>query len=516
MRQPPDASPPSNARQPSSTPATAGTARLSQGVAITGLALYVVFAPHSIAGAWIGLAVAIAGWIARTLLTRRWGDMVRRTPLDLPLWFFFAWSVVAAFMSAEPRISLAKLGSVSTFVIFYITQAIITRRNAVWLAALLVASGVSGALWSVAEVARGRGVCIEALADTSPLLAVRDLRPGDCIWRVNRHRVASVPEIDDALRATPPDTPLALSVISRGEHVEWTGPLLTGEIKFAPSPSGLMSAGPTRRFRASGWTRHYETFAEALQIIAQLALGFALAFFQRRAVPPRGRDEHRRRLVVLCAFAFIVLAAGIALTAMRTTLVAFAVGALVVAWRGGAGASRKARFAVILAVTFVLSLGALAVWRTRAAGALRLQDASSQSRVQVARVALARVPMRPVFGHGMDAMHRHWREWGFPGNDMLHTHSTPLQIAFDRGLPALALWLWLLAALWLFVARAERMRRALADDVAAHGLLLGAVGAVTGFAASSLVNYNFGDAEIALLLWWLSGTVAGLINNARQ
>jgi len=252
-----------------------------------------------------------------------------------------------------------------------------------------------------------------------------------------------------------------------------------------------------------------------LQIIAQLALGFALAFFQRRAVPSHGWNEHRR-LVVLCAVAFTVLAAGIALTAMRTTLVAFAVGALVVAWRG-AGASRKARFAVLVAVALVLSLGALAVWQTRAAGALRLQDASSHSRVQVARVALARVPTRPIFGHGMDAMHRHWREWGFPGDDMLHTHSTPLQIAFDRGLPALALWLWLLAALWLFVARAERMQRALAaDDAAAHGLLLGAVGAVTGFAASSFVNYNFGDAEIALLLWWLSGTVAGLMNSARR
>jgi len=518
MRQPPGASPPpSNVRRPG-TPATDGPARLAQNVALAGLALYVVFAPHSIAGAWIGLAVAIAGWLARTLLTHRWGDVVRRTPLDPPLWLFFAWSVIAAFMSAEPRISLAKLGSVSVFVIFYITQGIVTRRSAVWLAALLVASGVAGALWSIAEVARGRGVCIEALADTSPLLTVRDLRPGDCIWRVNRRRVASVPEIDDALRATPPDTPLALSVIARGEHVEWTGPLLTDEMKSAPAPSGLTSAGPTHRFRASGWTRHYETFAEALQIIGQLALGFALAFFQRRASPSlRDRNENRRRIVVLCAFAFTVLAAGIALTAMRTTLVAFAIGALVVAWCGGAGASRKARFAVLLAVALVLSLGALAVWQTRAAGALRLQDASSQSRVQVARVALARVPTRPIFGHGMDAMHRHWREWGFLGDDMLHTHSTPLQIAFDRGLPALALWLWLLAALWLFVARAERVRRALAaDDAAAHGLLLGAVGAVTGFAASSFVNYNFGDAEIALLLWWLSGTVAGLMNSARR
>ena len=43
----------------------------------------------------------------------------------------------------------------------------------------------------------------------------------------------------------------------------------------------------------------------------------------------------------------------------------------------------------------------------------------------------------------MDAMHVHWNEWGFPGSDMLHLHSTPLQLAFDRGLPALLFWLWI-------------------------------------------------------------------------
>ena len=108
----------------------------------------------------------------------------------------------------------------------------------------------------------------------------------------------------------------------------------------------------------------------------------------------------------------------------------------------------------------------------------------------------------------MDAVHLHWREWGFPGTDMLHAHSTPLQIAFDRGLPALALWLWLMAAVWLAAARAERTWRA-SDDASLHGLGLGATGALSGFLASSVVNYNFGDAEVTLLLWWLMGaTVA--------
>ena len=36
-------------------------------------------------------------------------------------------------------------------------------------------------------------------------------------------------------------------------------------------------------------------------------------------------------------------------------------------------------------------------------------------------------------------------------------------------------------------------------------LQLGTLGALTGFLASSLVNYNYGDAEVAMLFWFLMG-----------
>jgi putative inorganic carbon (HCO3(-)) transporter len=103
-------------------------------------------------------------------------------------------------------------------------------------------------------------------------------------------------------------------------------------------------------------------------------------------------------------------------------------------------------------------------------------------------------------------------DWGFPGTDMIHMHSTPLQIAFDRGLPALIFWLWIMAAGWLMAARAEKLFRDF-TDANRHGLLLGATGAVAGFFASSLVNYNFGDGEVALVFWWLMGTVVALSVN---
>jgi nitric oxide reductase large subunit len=106
-------------------------------------------------------------------------------------------------------------------------------------------------------------------------------------------------------------------------------------------------------------------------------------------------------------------------------------------------------------------------------------------------------------------MQLHWQDWGFPGTDMLHLHSTPLQLAFDRGVPAVIFWLWIM---WLFWRTASRGEKSLRDtaDINRYGILLGATGAVAGFFASSLVNYNFGDAEVALVFWWLMGLVVVL------
>ena len=137
---------------------------------------------------------------------------------------------------------------------------------------------------------------------------------------------------------------------------------------------------------------------------------------------------------------------------------------------------------------------------------LFLGDPSSALRVEVARVGISRTMLHPLFGHGMDAMHVHWQEWGFPGTDMLHLHSTPLQLAFDRGLPALAFWLWLIWLCWRTAARGEQSLRD-SSDTQRYGILLGATGAIAGFFASSLVNYNFGDGEVALVFWWLLGIV---------
>ncbi|HJQ30897.1 MAG TPA: hypothetical protein VJ866_01885, partial [Pyrinomonadaceae bacterium] len=330
-------------------PTGGGVERAAGRLGLAGFALYALAAPHSIAVSWMGLSAAVAAWLLRLLATRRTG--LRRTPLDLPLWLFFGWTALSCLLSYEPRVSLPKLVNVSTLLMFYLAQGLLTRRAAVLLAALLVVSGSAGALWGAGELVVGRGVVVSGLSVDSPLRRGTPLREGDAVWRVNGRRVDSVEEIDDAIRRTPPGERVSLSVISHGEHVEWPGAVVNEEMRARPSPSGITGGGRTHSFRASGWTRHYETFAEVLQLAAQLALGFALAAWLRRESDEekegrRGRGEggvqsrafglSPRLRVLLPALAFVLLAMGIALTAMRTTLVAFAVGAAVVAWRATA------------------------------------------------------------------------------------------------------------------------------------------------------------------------------------
>ena len=453
-------------------------------IALVGLGIYVVFAPHSVAASVIGVALAGAGWLIRTLQTRRLG--LRWSKFDLIIVLSLLWTVASALLSEEPRISIAKLQASWCVFTFYLARATLTRRSALILVALLIVSGSAGAIYSAFDLLRGRGVVVESIAAGSPFNQI-EIRPGDTIWQIDRQRVYSTTDIEEILAHTVPNTPVVAGLITQGEQVERSFTLAQ------PSASGIIGSEHNHRFRASGWTRHYETFAELMQMIAQLALGLALAHL---------RNHGPNRVFRIATVAAALLTAGLVFTAMRTVIVAFVIGASVMALR-----SLRATLRVVFtfALFAVLAFAAVVVWQTRDQNALSLGDPSSSLRYEVARNGLSRILIHPIFGHGMDAMQLHWTEWGFPGKDMLHLHSTPLQLAFDRGLPMLALWLWMMVLFWLTIARAER-RAADLSDTNFYGILLGTLGALTGFLMSSLVNYNYGDAEVAMMFWFLMGT----------
>lgn len=96
---------------------------------------------------------------------------------------------------------------------------------------------------------------------------------------------------------------------------------------------------------------------------------------------------------------------------------------------------------------------------------------------------------------------------------MGHMHSNFLQIALERGVPALIAWLILLGVY-------ARTLWRLADRVGTHqgqarqngetfgtwtdrGIVLGALGGFAGFFASGFVHYNWGDSTVMMIFYFM-------------
>ena len=73
--------------------------KAGQQIALVGLGIYVVFAPHSVAASVIGVGLAGLGWVIRTLQTRSLG--LRRSKFDLIVVLSLLWTVASALLSEE-------------------------------------------------------------------------------------------------------------------------------------------------------------------------------------------------------------------------------------------------------------------------------------------------------------------------------------------------------------------------------------------------------------------------------
>jgi O-antigen ligase len=78
-----------------------------------------------------------------------------------------------------------------------------------------------------------------------------------------------------------------------------------------------------------------------------------------------------------------------------------------------------------------------------------------------------------------------------------HLHNVPVHVAAERGLPALAVWLW-------FVAVAALDLKRLFDKAAARRWMPAAgLAVVVAMLTAGLFEYNFGDSEFLMLFLFL-------------
>jgi O-antigen ligase len=135
-----------------------------------------------------------------------------------------------------------------------------------------------------------------------------------------------------------------------------------------------------------------------------------------------------------------------------------------------------------------------------------------QYRFLMWRDAVRLVRDHPFLGIGMESLKSHWQEWHIQAYEKFplhsHFHSSPIQIAVERGLLTLAAWLWLLAGYSQVLVRL--LRTTGKRDWRLHGLALGMASATCAFLLGSLTDYNWGDSEVVMVFWMFVGWTLAL------
>jgi O-antigen ligase len=269
-----------------------------------------------------------------------------------------------------------------------------------------------------------------------------------------------------------------------------------------------------RDWRASGFYGHYVTYAEALQLILALALGLFVS------LPLKRNWSGALLLITLAGLCYALM-----LTVTRASWFGFLISCAVILFLG---TSRRTIVAVgALAIPFILA-GLFVLQQKRNVAFFDPTDGSTTWRETVWRegfVLLVSKPRHLLVGVGMDSIKGHRQEWGLFDHGRLpmgHMHSNLLQLALERGVPALILWLALLALYARMLLRLNReLRVARRSEDASNsginhrnftlgpwidrGIVLGAVGGLAGFFASGIVHYNWGDSEVVMIFYFIMG-----------
>jgi len=464
------------------------------------LFLIAVFAPHSIAVTQTAWLVGLAFWLLRFAFFPR--PKLFRSPVDYVLIGFFVLSGISGVFSYNPVMSIGKMRAASLFTIVYlVSQNVPSLRTVRWLAFALIASCMVNVAWAAGQLAVGRGVKVHGVSAESPLAKAifrtrtvtkaTPITDGDIVWQVDGHTVNSPDELATALVSE--KSPLAKVRIYRVEwmpELEVPRALLTGTT--AMEQLGIAGWSRGRDWRATGFYGHWTTYAEVLQLIASLAVGIFLALTQKKS---------RTGLLLLLAIAGLVFA--LAMTVTRGSWIGFAVS---VAAMLLLSVSRRAAIIIAACAIPLVIAGVVLLQQRRNVCVFDSADQSTSWRQMVWREGfdlLVSKPRHLLVGVGIDSIKGHWREWGLFDNGRQpigHMHSNLLQIALERGVPALILWLLLFV---IYIRMLWRLPRQTTDFP--RGLALGALGGAIGFFTSGLVHYNWGDSEVVTVFYFIMG-----------
>ena len=468
------------------------------------LFLFVIAAPNSIAATQAAWFLGLVFWVLRFAVWPR--PKLDRTPLDYLMFGFFLLTSLSSFLSYSPIVSIGKLRAACLFTIVYLfAENVRNRRVLRALVIALFAACMINVLYTFGEYAVGRGVKVYGVNANSPLnfaqLVSREriqtipILSGDTLEEIDGQPLRYPEDLAEALQS-PRKDPAKIKVY----RVEWVAVLQVQRGRLLPGTTpeerlGIQRWTHGRDWRATGFYNHWTTYSESLQLIASLALGLFVAL-------PRKRS--RNGLVLALAIAGMGVA--LLLSVTRASWLSLLVSATLIT---ALSLSRRALLIVGACALPLILAGLFVLHQKRNVGFFDKKDDSIVWRQKIWQEGfhlLTDNPRHLLVGVGMDSIKGHWREWGLFENGRLpmgHMHSDYLQIALERGVPALIVWLILLGA---YARTLWRLRRRVpAENWIEKGIVLGALGGLVGFMLSGLVHYNWGDSEVVMIFYLIMG-----------
>jgi hypothetical protein len=459
---------------------------ITERIIIFSLVMYALFAPHSIAITQGAFLLGLAAWGVQMAAGRNF--RLPRTPVDISILGFFACCVISSFLSYDPLVSIKGLRSPAFFLAFYfVYNKVRDRRLASFLALAIIASCLVNVAYSAVQVGVGRGLRIDSIREDSPF-ANDTIKVGDIILEVDDQKVSSLEELSRIIES------------QRGRlRIKFQRSEAVGEITLKRKLEGDgvswlgITTSPGRNIRVMGFYSHYETYAEVLQLIGALAVGLLIAQPSKRSIK-----------ALFLGSAILLIAAALIMTSTRA-----AMAGMVVAVATMAIASSKRR-AVIAALAGILLVGPIAfvsLEHARGISVFDPEEGSTAYRLEVWREAFGLIADHPLVGIGKGSEGKLRESLGLYDDGRLppgHFHSTPIQIATWWGLPALIFYFSFMAIFTVEIWKlSKRLRTERQWDL--FGITLGGLGALVAFNVSSLVHFNFGDGEVVMAFWLLTG-----------
>ncbi len=247
--------------------------------------------------------------------------------------------------------------------------------------------------------------------------------------------------------------------------------------------------------RIQGFMGHYMTQSGLLLLFLCVAASFFFFWPPRRASGQAEFLPPWERWLWAAAIPLASVCLGLTLTRSAWIGLVAAFAFLLFVWRP----KSLIFLPVALVIVFLLSPRPV---RQRAQSIFSLQSSSNQQRLQYIRAGLKIIKERPLFGTGPDTVDMVFQDPAYglsiEARRNVHLHNNIIQVAAERGIPTLLVWLAFFG--WSFLAILRRFKN---RESPAFPYAAAAGSALLGLFVAGLFEYNFADSEVVVLLLFI-------------